>query len=67
MSEFPQIDVPAIETWRDGGATFDWNGHEIFYRIAGEEDAPPLLLLHGSRRRASTGCRPGVHSPPITG
>lgn len=47
MNGFPTITPEAIEPWREGGATMDWRSHAIFYRLGGEEDAPPLLLLHG--------------------
>ncbi len=29
------------------GATFDWKHGQVFYRIAGREDAPPVLFVHG--------------------
>ncbi len=35
----------SVETWRAGGETFRWRGHEVFVRGEGAGDA--LLLIHG--------------------
>ena len=29
------------------GATFDWKHGQVFYRFAGDPDAPPVLFVHG--------------------
>ena len=34
-----------LQHWRETGDFFDFNGHQIFYRIEGE--GQPLLLIHG--------------------
>jgi len=34
-----------LQQWHDTGNYFDFNGHQIFYRIEGS--GPPLLLIHG--------------------
>jgi pimeloyl-ACP methyl ester carboxylesterase len=34
-----------IGAWRDAGSFFDFRGHRVFYRRAGQ--GPPLLLVHG--------------------
>ncbi|MBX7058676.1 MAG: alpha/beta hydrolase [Leptospirales bacterium] len=34
-----------VRAWRDAGAFFDFQGHQCFYRQAGQ--GPDLLLLHG--------------------
>jgi pimeloyl-ACP methyl ester carboxylesterase len=47
MSGFPAIGPDAVEPWRHGGELVAWNGHRIFLRPGGAEDAPALLLLHG--------------------
>ena len=39
--------LQAIETWRAGGATFDWNGQDIWYRDEGGADRPVLVMIHG--------------------
>ena len=39
--------LQAIETWRAGGATFDWNGQDIWYRDEGGADHPVLVMIHG--------------------
>jgi pimeloyl-ACP methyl ester carboxylesterase len=37
-----------LEAWRDGGACFSHQGHDIFYRVAGSPSASPALLcIHG--------------------
>ena len=42
-------EVPGPETGALGGeaGTFRWKHGEIFYRHAGEGDAPPVLFVHG--------------------
>ena len=34
-----------LEEWRSQGGYFDWRGHRIFCRVAGQGE--PLLLIHG--------------------
>jgi pimeloyl-ACP methyl ester carboxylesterase len=34
-----------LEEWKAGGRTFQYRGHDIFYRVDGSGD--PLLLIHG--------------------
>jgi len=36
-----------LNQWQLQGQTFDFKGHDIFYRIDGLEDGPVLLLIHG--------------------
>jgi pimeloyl-ACP methyl ester carboxylesterase len=36
-----------IDEWRVSGDFFDYCGHRIFWRGAGNTDAPVLLLIHG--------------------
>lgn len=36
-----------LQTWRETGAYFDWNGHSIYYRTGGRSDRETLLCLHG--------------------
>jgi pimeloyl-ACP methyl ester carboxylesterase len=36
---------PELERWKNGGATFDYLGFEVFYRTEGA--GPRLLLIHG--------------------
>ncbi len=37
----------SLEQWRRGGASFAWQGNDIFVRRAGAPSAPVLLLIHG--------------------
>jgi len=46
-SDQHQPALQAIETWRAGGATFDWNGQDIWYRDEGGADRPVLVMIHG--------------------
>ncbi len=41
------ITKQSAEQWRQDGTLIDWRGHQIFVRTGGDENAPPLLLLHG--------------------
>ncbi len=36
-----------LNQWQLQGQTFDFNGHDIFYRVDGQADGPVLLLIHG--------------------
>jgi pimeloyl-ACP methyl ester carboxylesterase len=40
------VQPPSPDAWRAAGATLPWRGLRVFYRDAGG-DRPPLLLLHG--------------------
>lgn len=44
MSALPGI---ALADWRAQGLSFKFQGHAIHYWLAGDEQAEPLLLLHG--------------------
>lgn len=46
-SDQHQPALQAIETWRAGGDTFDWNGQDIWYRDEGGADRPVLVMIHG--------------------
>jgi len=37
----------SLESWRQSGTTFAWQGNDIFVRRAGDPTAPVLLLIHG--------------------
>src|ERR1700744_1667105 len=39
--------MTSIAEWKAAGASFDFMGHQIFYREDGRKDAPALLLVHG--------------------
>ncbi len=36
-----------LSQWQQKGQSFDFNGHDIFYRVDGKIDGPVLLLIHG--------------------
>lgn len=41
----PERAAQSGEAWEAAGASFQWNGHRVFYRAEGQGE--PLLLLHG--------------------
>jgi len=42
-----QLPQQEMTHWRASGDGFQYRGHDIFFRQAGNADAPTLLLLHG--------------------
>lgn len=37
----------SLEEWKAPGHSFFYKGHDIFFRVAGDESLPCLLLIHG--------------------
>jgi len=37
----------SLSAWREAGHLWAFRGHSVFTRVAGREDAPALLLIHG--------------------
>lgn len=44
MRNLKRLPAP-LAAWREGGETFDYRGHKVFFRVAGEGDW--LLCIHG--------------------